>query len=573
MLAIVRFRIYLSLKVYRMKKTGLILLSILLTTALVNAQSLPDSLAKQVDLLFQKYATPNTPGCVVGIVRHDSLLYAKGYGLADLEHQVPNTPESIYYMCSVSKQLTGYAIALLARQGKLKLDDDMHIYLPWMPDFGHRISVRNLLNHTSGIRDDIGLAVIAGLPPDGMLTQELALELLKKQRTLNFPPGEKFSYSNSNYVLLAEIVRAVSGESFRSFTSGHIFQPLGMTVSRFIDDNQELVTNRVASYTSGDGKLFKNSYQNVYTLGDGGLFTSVADMAHWVMNFYEPRAGDMQTIALLTEKGRLNDGREIPYASGINVNTSRGWVQYVHNGGLAGFRTIIAVYPELRTGFIVFGNSGNNDIYGEINQLATLFIPDKRQKTAASPTMRRDSAVAELKTPDEFQRLTGNYIAENGYRLRFEIRDKRLWLNGTTLLVNDSALHFSPLSNPAVHYDFHQTAVAVGVSLYSPALSRPIYLERTKDVNPSDQLLQGYTGTYTCPELDCQYRIEFRDHQLYFTNAAHLPAKITLLGTDHLLSDGGLDHVVVIRDKKGRISGFELNSGEMMHLRFARTSP
>jgi len=214
------------------------------STAQTN-QSISDSIKNKIDSLFKQWDSPNTPGGAVGIIRNDSLIYARGYGMADLEQKIPITPQSIFYMCSLTKQFTGYSIALLVGQGKIKPDDDIHVYLPWMPGFGEKITVSNLLHHTSGIRDDISLAAIAGLSLDGMLTQDAALQLLKKQRALNFEPGEKFSYSNSNYILLAEIVKKVSGQTFRAFVDSAIFKPLSMTDSRVIDDNQEIVANRV----------------------------------------------------------------------------------------------------------------------------------------------------------------------------------------------------------------------------------------------------------------------------------------------------------------------------------------
>lgn len=532
------------------------------------SQSFPDSTQIKVDSLFKKWDNIKLPGCVAGIVRNDSLLYAKGFGLANLEDNISNTPKSIYYMCSVSKQFTGYIIALLARQGKLKLDDDIRPYLPWMDNFGKKITIRNLLNHTSGIRDDISLSAISGLPPDGMLTQDFALNILKKQRSLNFDPGEKFSYSNSNYVLLAEIARVVSGQSFASLAKDLIFKPLGMKDTRFVDDNQDIIKGRAASYSYDNGK-FENVYQNVYTLGDGGLFTNITDMARWVMNFYSPQAGNAKDIEQLTEKGKLNNGKEISYALGINVDQSRGWKRFIHNGGLAGYRTIIAVYPDLKTGFIVFGNSGDGEIYNKIDQLAAIFIPDISNKVASQPVVPKDTSSALLKDPGQVKRLTGDYIAENGYHLTFSIINNKLYMNKKNVLVNDSGNTFSLLNNPAVKYAFHVNEIETSVDLFSPVLSQPIHLIKfIKDTLLSDKELLTYTGTYNCPELDCNYQIVLKGHQLFFTNHLHPDSKITLLGKDHLFTDYDfLSHLQVVR-MNGKIIGFELNSGEIMHLKF-----
>ena len=341
------------------------------------SQHLSESTIRKIDHIFQKWDNPHTPGAVIGIVQNDSLIYSKGYGQADLEHSTPNTPGTIYYMASVSKQSTAYAVVLLARQGRLKLDDDIRQYLPWMADFGQRITIRNMLNHTSGIRDDIDLAEKSGLLTRQVLTQQLALEILKKEHSLIFSPGNKFSYSNSNFVLLAEIVRVVSGQSLQSFISETIFKPLGMSHSRFIGDDHEVIGNRALSYVE-DKRNFVYDPQTVYTLGDGGLFTNIIDMAHWVSNFYNPKSGDARDIEQLTERGRLNNGREIDYALGIYCDYSRGYRRFMHNGGLAGYRTALAIYPDLKMGFIIFSNTGYDRIISSIDQLASLLIPGNK---------------------------------------------------------------------------------------------------------------------------------------------------------------------------------------------------
>jgi len=361
------------------------------------SQSLPDSMKIKVDSIFGRWDSAGQPGCVVGIVKDNALIYAKGYGLANVEDNIPNTPQSVYYICSLAKQFTGYAIVLLARQGKLKLEDDIRLYLPWLPDYSHKITIRNLLNHTSGIRDEADMANISGLPPGGMLNQQMAVNIIKRQQTLNFVPGEKYAYSNSNYVLLAEIVKNVSGESFPFFVAQNIFSPLGMTHSGFMDDSRKIIKARAASYHRINGN-YENAYAYANVLGAGSLFSTVDDMARWAINFYLPRAGDSQDIAQLTQKGKLNDGEVNDYALGISVDSSRGWVMYSHNGSLAGYVTHIRVYPDLKMGFIIFSNTGDGRVFSTAGALAALFIPDRRKMEVHRPG-QLDSSAALLKNP------------------------------------------------------------------------------------------------------------------------------------------------------------------------------
>ena len=179
----------------------------------LSAQTLPDTVVKRIDALFSRWNIPTSPGCVIGVIRNDSLIYAKGYGMANLEYGIPNSPETIFHMASVSKQFTAYCIVLLAKQGRLNLDDDIHKYLPWVPDFKEKITVRQLLNHTSGIRDQWQLLAIAGTRLDDVITQDQIIKILSKQQALNSKPGERYNYSNSGFTMLSEIVRSVSGKS------------------------------------------------------------------------------------------------------------------------------------------------------------------------------------------------------------------------------------------------------------------------------------------------------------------------------------------------------------------------
>src|SRR4030095_9327431 len=245
-----------------------------------------------------------------GIVRNDSLIYTKGYGSANLEYAIPNTPETIFHTASVSKQFSGWSILLLARQGKLHLDDDIHKYLPWFPDLKEKITIRNLLNHTSGIRDQWQLLAISGTRLDDVITQDQIIKILSKQQALNFKPGDKYSYSNSGYTMLAEIVRSVTGQTLRKFTDSVIFKPLGMNNTHFHDDYTEIVKNRSYSYDRTDSNHFANSILSYSNVGATSLFTNINDMSKWIMNFYDHKVGDQKDIDQLTEKGKLKSGKE-----------------------------------------------------------------------------------------------------------------------------------------------------------------------------------------------------------------------------------------------------------------------
>src|SRR5436190_280223 len=361
------------------------------------AQSLADSTVFKINKLFTQWDNGSSPGCAVVIVRNDSILFAKGYGMANLEYSIPIQPQTIFHMASVSKQFTAFAIVLLAKQGKLQLDDDIHKYLAWFPDLKEKITIRNLLNHTSGIRDQWQLLAISGTRLDDVITQDHIVKILSQQQALNFKPGEKYSYSNSGFTMLAEIVKSVSGQTLRAFTDSAIFKPLGMNSTHFHDDYKEIEKNRSYSYNRTDSANFSNSILSYSNAGATSLFTNIPDLSKWVMNFYEHKVGTQKDIEQLTQKGKLNSGKDLTYALGIAVDTYKGWRQYSHSGGDAGYRTYVSVFPDLKMGFMVFSNLGDFNPGAGVYGMADLFIKDSTKKKEEVKKEPRDSLAAILK--------------------------------------------------------------------------------------------------------------------------------------------------------------------------------
>lgn len=555
-----------------MKKIVVILIVFSFANSKSYSQKLPDSILTRIDSLFQKFDKTSVPGCAIGIVRNDTLIYAKGYGMANLENGIPITPETVFYMASVSKQFTGYSIILLARQGKLNLDDDIRKYLPWIHDFGKPITIRQLLNHTSGLRDDIGLAAITGLGYDGMLTQALAINLIKNQTSLNFDPGEQYSYSNSNYVLLAEIVKTVSGKSFRSFADSAIFKPLGMVNSQFQDNYAGLIKNRALSYSGTRDNKTLNSFQNVYTVGDGGLFSNIIDMAKWVINLNSPVVGDQLDIEQLTQKGKLNNGKEITYASGIGNSTYNGRIRYSHSGGLAGYRTIVSAFPELKMGFIVFSNEGDFNSSSKVNELADIFLDSGKMNSTILIDQNNNNKLL-IKDSSIFRKYMGDYVDEAGIRLNYNLKVGKMSLNvqGQSFNLYQISQDTIAMANrPETRFFFSITGNDTIATQYSPGETR-IFRKYVSGNALTNKQLQSYTGTYYSPELDCNYGIELRGQKLILTSNKYDDAVITLLGSDHLYTDNWwMGHMKVLRNKKNMVTGFEINDGRIMHLKFIR---
>jgi CubicO group peptidase (beta-lactamase class C family) len=546
--------------------------NLLLISLQLSAQNLPDSVTKRIDALFNRWNSAASPGCVIGVIRNDSLIYAKGYGMANLEYAIPNSPEIIFHMASISKQFTAYSIVLLARAGKLNLDDDIHKYLSWFPDLKEKITIRQLLNHTSGIRDQWQLLAISGTRLDDVITQEQIVKILSKQQELNSKPGEKYNYCNSGYTMLAEIVKSVTGKTLRQFTDSAIFKPLGMSSTHFHDDYTEIEKNRAYSYQRKGTFQYSNSILSYSNAGATSLFTNINDLSKWVMNFYQYNVGDQQDILQLTEKGKLNNGTELNYALGIIVNEYKGWKQYTHNGSDAGYRTYLSVLPDLKTGFIIFSNIGDFD-YSKIYALADVFIKDSTKKNEETKKPAIDSSIAILKDSSYIKKYLGNYIGDEGYPGSLELKQGKLLYqsnNNTKVLVPEEKNKFSMLTQPDVKWTFRMKAkdTVIGINNQGNVVR---LVKFVKDQVRTDEELMKYTGTYYSSELDCSYSIILKSHDLYLANAKYSDTKISMAGNDHLNTGfWWMTHLMVLRDKRKDISGFEVNAGRVMHLKFKK---
>lgn len=555
-------------------KSILLMLTILVTLFVnVQAQSLPAGFSEKIDRLFATYNKPGSPGCVIGIVRNDSLLYAKGYGMANLEYGIPNTPETIYHMASVSKQFAAYAIVLLEKAGRLRFDDDIRSHLSWFPDLKEKITIRHLLNHTSGIRDQWQLLAIAGTRIDDVITQGHIVKLLSQQRTLNFKPGEKYIYSNSGFTLLAEIVKAATAQTLRQFTDSAIFKPLGMSTTHFHDDYTEVVPNRSYSYSRKDSAGFRNEILSYSNAGATSLFTNIRDMSRWIMNLYSPVVGNNSFIETLTQRGRLNNGKELSYALGISLGNYKGWKQYSHGGADAGYRTYVTAFPDLKLGIMVFSNLADFNLRTAVNGLADLFI----RETTASVSMSVaaiDSSAAPIRDLDAISPFIGDYISEDGAQASFELKDQKLYwkrYGQSDLLQKAMGDTFSLVQNPGVRFVLRKAGDNYTTVQQIWPDGERILQKYTAADTISRKKLQDYVGEYYCQELDSRYTIRLNDQHLILSHTKYEDTPLKFVGKDDLFSEHWwMGHLKVLRNSKQQITGFEVNDGRIMHLKFTK---
>lgn len=349
------------------------------------AAALRTAAAGDVDAIFARFNTATAPGCAIAVDRDGKTVMSRAYGMADLEHGIRNSPETVFEAGSVSKQFAAAAILRLVDAGKLTLDTDVRTIIPEMPDYGHVITIDNLLNHTSGLRDWGSVAGLAGWPRTTRVhTQRDALNIIVKQRALNFDPGAESSYTNSGYNLLTEIVERVSGKSLAAYSQESFFKPLGMTNTQWRDEFRRIVPGRASAYQWRDGR-FEQEMPFEDTYGNGGLLTTVGDLLIWNRALESGKLGAFVTTKL-SERSTLGDGRKLTYGRGLFNYTFHGADEIAHSGATAGYRAWLGRYPAYRLSIAMLCNAGNADT-GMGRKIAALYLPGQADSPAPAKTL------------------------------------------------------------------------------------------------------------------------------------------------------------------------------------------
>ena len=361
---------------------------------------------KRIDSLFSRY-TSQTPGVAVAIVKDGKIVFEKGYGMADLENDVPITPQTVFHVASVSKQFTAFSIYLLENEGKISFEDDIRKYIPELPDYGTPIKIKHLLAHTSGLRDQWSILTLAGWRFDDVITTEQILKLVSNQKNLNFEPGGQYNYCNTGYTLLAEIVHRVTGLSFSDFTKKNIFEPLGMSSTQFYEDFQKIVKRRANSYEKTDN-VYYHKRLNYSNVGATSLMTTVEDLSKWVLNFENPKVGNARLIQSFNEPSYLNNGKKavsniidgdtLYHAKGQLIRDYRGVRIFKHGGHDAGFRAFLGRFPEKHFAIITLSNDEHYEIFKTGLEIAGFYLKNDLQekKTSTLPPASTDKPVADF---------------------------------------------------------------------------------------------------------------------------------------------------------------------------------
>jgi CubicO group peptidase (beta-lactamase class C family) len=519
-----------------------------------------------VDLLFSEYQKPASPGCSVGVIRDGALVYSKGYGLGSLEMGVPLSPNSVFYMASVSKQFTAASIVLAAEQGFLSLDDDIHKYIPELPDYGTPITLRQMLHHTSGFRDYLDLLQLSGRNILDVHPATELIDLIARQKGLNFGPGTEFLYSNTNYFLLAQVIKRATQKPLSEFAEENIFRPLGMSHTRFYDDRNVVVAQRVPAYEpAGEGHFNVNWSTNFDGVGDGGLMSSVDDLLLWDRNFYENRLGKGTLLKEMLTRGVLNNGKQIDYALGLQIGSYGGFPTVEHGGSLFGYRTEFLRFPEQRFSVICLCNVASASARSLSRGVADIYL-----KTSAPPAHAKDKRAEKMpgKTIGfDVHTLEGRYENLHDHSAaQFRVADNALQVYGMRLKPIGLNRFETPFG-PTVFFENTGRQMKVTVKDGDNELFEGM---RIDELHLDEPALQAYAGEYMSIELGATYTLTVENGTLTLRNRWNPPIRLEALVRDEF-TIVPMGTAVFHRDAAGHVSGLSVYSGRIRDVIFERT--
>lgn len=522
------------------------------------AQSAP-AYARAVDSVFAHLNRTDSPGCVVGISERGVPQYIRGYGMADLQHRVALSPDAIFHVASVSKQVTAFAVGLLAERGQLSLDDDVRKFIPELPEYGAPITVRQLIQHTSGLRDQWTLLSMSGWRfPSDLITERDVMQVVTRQRALNFRPGDEYLYSNSGYTLLAVIVQRVTGTSLRDFAHKEFFAPLGMHDTHFHDDFQMIVPGRTSAYEPG-APGWRISIPTFNTYGATSLFTTAGDLLKWMAMLDTPPAALASLARNGQVSGRLNDGTPTNYGYGLTLNTWRGTRAVGHGGSDAGYRAQVERYPEHGVAVAVLCNASNAGPGPLARSTAERVLGDRlpRELVEARAPEHRPA-------PSARARWVGTYrdtIAQS--IMRVTSRGDSVYANGVRLQFGSDST--ATTANMDGWYSLQPRGEQTTIRVNPRGLRQVTFVRQAEPITARAQ----YAGAYTSDELQTRYLLAVVDSQVVLSRPKYPDVTLQAAGRDVFSTPQFT--LVFTRDRAQRITGFSLSAGRVRNVSFVKT--
>lgn len=541
----------------------------------VSAQGDNDSVSSQIDTIFSKYIHNTGPGAAIAVLRDGKTVFKKTYGLANLEYQQRLTSSSIFDLCSVTKQFTGLAISELIQRRKISLNDDIRKYLPRVPDFGKTITIDNLVHHTSGLRDYPEALMMAGWRYTELCTLDDVMDFVLHQKELDFEPGSKESYCNTDYVLLAMIVEVVSGKPFPEWMKENVFQPLGMNSSFILSNSRDVIPNLATSYSRTD-KGYQKYNDILSSYGSSCMYSSVDDLSKWVFHFQQMLEAKDPVYMRMLQGSVLNNGEKVSYGFGLEQDIYLGLKTIWHTGAWCGYRTVIINYPQQHFAIIMLSNADDNDVSGVfVRQIASIFLKGIL-KTSSEEVERIKALPAIQLSRPALQKYTGRFKMNisNGPTLNFTIENGRLvGHNGSVrfeLEAKTENCFYDSFDKAAITFSnnnefvFRDAGIVINASRTT---AKPDKIVRFK---PTAQRLKAFAGTYYSNELQTFYTIDVEDGNLALRQfrRGEFDLHVNPYIPNQFTSNAGTLNFFM--NAKNQISGFKLSGDRVRNMRFTR---
>lgn len=563
-----------------MKKTqiGTLVLALIVITSLIQCRSTQEKeLKPQLDSYFEQQVynqsgaldEENKPGLSVIITKKDSILYIGNFGFADLDKTLPITENTIFDIASVSKQTTGMAIALLEEKGEIDVNDKISKYLGDLPEFMNDITIDQLVHHSSGIRDWPVLFGLKGWQPEEPLSLDDIYEMLKKQESLNFTPGTAFSYSNSNYNLLAKIVEAVTDTTFNGWMQESIITPLGMNDTYLIENSGSKEEVMAISYVySGHNYLpFSN---NLNAPGSSSMRSNATDMSKWMTNFYSKSLGGNSAFDKMTQKGSLDNNKTIDYGYGLYITEIENRKAYVHDGAWGGYRSGTVFFPDESVGVVILSNNGLLQPRKMINDIVDILFSQEEEKES------NDSKLIEKEVNDKFFTLcAGRYeqVDDKACYLTFFKEGEEYFVNvygkNFKLYAKSDSVFYTKEANALVV--FHLKNGKVNSHTLKQNGKSYLALKVKENKNGIKVDYDKLIGDYYSKELDVNYEVRYENDELKIQSNV-FPVDIILEHSEDLtfISDSGLIQSISFSEKDGAVIGLVINNPRAKNLLFEK---
>ncbi|MCX6564011.1 MAG: serine hydrolase [Candidatus Aminicenantes bacterium] len=560
-----------------MKKVGLWIATCVILLPLFSAgqgsekKERPLSPSEKMDKLFDFWNRLDQPGFAVVVVKEGQVLYQKVFGLACQEHGVAITPNTVFNIATAAKPFVGQAVALLEKQGKLSLDDDVRKHIPEFPDFSIPVKLRHLLFQTSGLRDWLSVLQLSGRDKEEV-TFEQVLKIVKAQKQPAFPPGDRFQDSNTNYDLLAETIKRVSGRPFSDWSWENIFKPLKMTRTQFRDNYRSILDDQAFTYNF-TRREYLRGIDNLSLAGSHSLFASIADLSKWLLNLETGQVGGQDIVAKMFTAGRLNNGQSSGFGYGLKIETGPGRPQVSQTGNWAGSGAVLAYFPDLKFGFALLANWDYTPVDGFVQGIIESYLPAAAEPEKKSPPTEAKKAVKV--SPEKLDSYAGDYrlapgqvfaISRAGDHLILSVPGAKFPLTALSeteflLAVADARITFQKNKEGKVQQFVWKQG---GDEQTAPKIVL---------VKPTPQELQEFAGSFFNAELDLRYAVELRGDTLIVKAPGQNDIRLAPDEKDHFTTSSRvLPMVIFQRDGQNRVIGFIIDSDPVRDLVFKKNS-